>query len=85
MDKTTETPTVIPLCWEVEDGTDEELAGWAMMIPETTKVIAYVPASTGVDTPMLNEFASLSCASRILSYMGIYPLTGFTTLPSDPF
>lgn len=80
--KTTEVPQVIPLYREEEDG-DDQLAGWAMVLPGTEKVVAYVPGSTGVGPALLNAFSSLSSASWILSYMDLYPVTDLVTLPCD--
>jgi hypothetical protein len=70
----THTPELIALCQEDENGEDE-LAGWAMVLPETEKVVAYVPGRDGVGTGLLNTFSSLDSAGLILSYAGIYPVT----------
>ncbi|MGH3770256.1 MAG: hypothetical protein ACRDRW_02465 [Pseudonocardiaceae bacterium] len=80
--KTAGVPEVIALYREDEDGNDE-LAGWAMVLPETEKVVAYIPPSTGVGIGLVNAFTSLRSADRILSYMGIYPITDLATLPGD--
>jgi len=73
------TPEVIALCRQDEEGEDQ-LAGWAMVIPETEKVVAYVPDSTGAGTGLLNMFSSLDGADRVLSYAGIYAVTDLSTL-----
>ncbi len=49
----TQTPEVIALYRLDEDG-DDQPAGWAMVLPETEKVVAYVPARTDVGTGLLN-------------------------------
>jgi hypothetical protein len=82
-DKTAGVPEVIALYREDEDGSDQ-LAGWAMVIPGTEKVVAYVPPSTGVGTGLVNAFASLLSAGRILSHMGIYPVADLAPLLGDP-
>jgi hypothetical protein len=77
------TPEVIALCRLEEDGEDQ-LAGWAMVLPETEKVVAYVPDRTGVGTGLLNAFSSLDSADWILSYAGLYRVTDLSTLPGAP-
>ncbi|MGH3830347.1 MAG: hypothetical protein ACRDRS_07815 [Pseudonocardiaceae bacterium] len=78
-----QTPKLLPLYREDEDGTDDQLTGWAMVLPETEKVVAYVCDSTGVGTGSVNAFASLRSACRILSYRGIYPVPDIARLPGD--
>jgi hypothetical protein len=79
----TQTPDLVALCRQDEDGEDQ-LAGWAMVLPETEKVVAYVPGRTGVGTGLLNAFSSWDSADRILSYAGLYPVTDLSTLPGAP-
>ncbi|MGH3720301.1 MAG: hypothetical protein ACRDRI_15940 [Pseudonocardiaceae bacterium] len=84
--KTAEVPEVIALYREDEDededGTDDQPAGWAMVIPETGKVVIYVAGSTGVGSGLVNAFASPHTADRVLSHMGIYPAADLATLPA---
>ena len=77
------TPEVIALCRLDEDGEDQ-LAGWAMVIPETEKVVAYVPGRTGVGTGLLNTYSSLDSAALILSYADLYPVTDLPELRGAP-
>lgn len=77
------TPEVIALCRLGEDGEDQ-LAGWAMVLPETEKVVAYVQSRTGVGTAMLTTFASLDSAALILSYADLYPATDVPELHEAP-
>lgn len=73
------TPTVIPLYREDED----RAAGWAMVLPGTGKVIAYVSPGTGVGTGSVSMFSALGSAERILDYMGSYLVPDLSTRPSD--
>ncbi len=63
-------PELVALCREAGDG--EELAGWAMVIPETGKVVAYVQDRNGVDTGLASMYSSLDSAERLLSYADLY-------------
>jgi hypothetical protein len=78
----THTPEIVALCREDEDG-EEQLAGWAMVFPETEKVVAYLPG-TGVDTRLLNTFSSIDSAALTLSYLDVYPAAAWPELPSGP-
>ncbi len=76
-------PEVIALCQLGEDGADQ-LAGWAMVLPETEKVVAYVPDDTGIGTGMLTAFCSLDSAALILSYADLYPVADLPARPGAP-
>jgi hypothetical protein len=79
-----QTPELIALCRLDEDGEDQ-LAGWAMVLPETEKVVAYVPDHTGVGAGgLLNTFSSLESAGLMLSYSDLYPATDLATPPRAP-
>lgn len=77
-----QTPELIALCRLDEDG-EEQLAGWAMVLPETERVVAYVPG-TGVGTGMLNAFSSLHSAALVLSFADLYPVADVPELPGAP-
>ncbi len=77
-----QTPELIALCQLDEDGEDQ-LAGWMMVLPETEKVVAYVP-STGVGTGLLNAFSSWDFANRVLGYAGLYPVADVPEPPGAP-
>lgn len=70
-------PRVIALYREDEDGGEDQPAGWAMVLPETEKVVVYVSGSTG--SGLVNAFASPCLAARVLSYMDVYPVTDLAT------
>lgn len=76
-------PQVIALCRLDEAGSDQ-LAGWGMVLPETEKVVAYVPSRTATSTGLLETYSSLDAADRMLSYAGLYPVTDLSTLPGAP-
>ncbi len=78
----TQTPELIALCRLDEAGQDQ-LAGWAMVLPETEKVVVYVPG-TGVGTGLLNTFSSLDFAALMLSYADLYPVTDVPEPPGAP-
>jgi hypothetical protein len=60
-------PEFVALCREVGDG-EQELAGWAMVIPETGQVVVYIQDRNGVDTGLASMYSSLDSAERLLSY-----------------
>jgi hypothetical protein len=64
-------PELVALCREGEDG-EEQLASWAMVIPEKGQVVAYIRDRNGVDTGLSSMYSSLDSAERLLAYSDVY-------------
>jgi hypothetical protein len=73
-------PELVALCREDEDGGDE-LAGWVMVLPEAA--VAYLPDPNGRGA-LLSEFSSMTSASRVLDYTGVYPVRIAPMMPGAP-
>ncbi|MGH3670284.1 MAG: hypothetical protein ACRDSH_06565 [Pseudonocardiaceae bacterium] len=73
--KLSDPPQLVALCREGDDG-QEEVAGWAMVLPD--QVVGYVPDRTGSGAASYT-FESLDNAEWILGYSGIYPVRDLAT------
>lgn len=73
-------PEFVALCREDEDGGDE-LAGWVMVLPEAA--VAYLPDPNGRGA-LLSEFSSMTSASWVLDYAGVYPVRTAPMMPGVP-
>ncbi|MGQ0775710.1 MAG: hypothetical protein ACT4NY_15045 [Pseudonocardiales bacterium] len=80
MTSTIEVPDVVALCRDEE----EQAVGWAMIIPQTNKVVAYVPGRNGVGSGLLEVYSSPDGADRMLTYIRIYPVPDWPTPDSAP-
>jgi len=80
MTSTIEVPEIVALCRDDE----EQAVGWAMIIPQTNKVVAYVPGRTGTGSELLSAYFSPDGADRILTYARIYPVPDWPSPDSAP-
>jgi hypothetical protein len=78
-----QTPELIALYRIAEDGEEDQLAGWAMVLPDTENVVAYVPGTDDVNTGLLQEFRSRDSAAFMLSYADLYPVGDWSEPPDD--
>ncbi|MGQ0774608.1 MAG: hypothetical protein ACT4NY_09350 [Pseudonocardiales bacterium] len=79
MSGTIEVPEIVALCRDDE----EQAIGWAMIIPQTNKVVAYVPGRTGIGSGLLGVYSSPEGADRILTCTRIYPVPDWPD-PDNP-
>lgn len=76
--KLSDPPQLVALC-EWDDDDEEQVVGWAMVLPD--QVVGYIPGPEGGGGASTYTFASLDSAELILSYSGTYPVTDLSTLP----
>lgn len=68
MSGTIEVPQIVALCRNDE----KQAVGWTMILPQTIKMIAYVPDHTGTSSEQANAYSSPDSTDRILTHTDVY-------------
>ncbi|MGH3931724.1 MAG: hypothetical protein ACRDTF_17325 [Pseudonocardiaceae bacterium] len=80
MTSTIEVPEIVALCRDDET----PVAGWAMVLPQTKKVVAYVLDHTSIGIGLPEIYSSPEDADRIFGYARLYPVPNWPTSAEAP-